>query len=329
MSLRASCNFMVILLMSLALRTPPRRAIMAHAIRGKILREGFLVSNGMENQPPCAFCNAESHSTVTPGRSFPNSAFATAAAVAEGPNWRLSGPMNCQITASVNAGLAISIGGVRIWCDALHGQKVPSFSTLTPERWSELLNHPSFQSPDLLFFTHCHADHYSADMTAAVLARYPQAFLALPKSGIPRQIVLQGESVHLQLADTDLLFVRLPHEGIQYAAVPHYGCILTHEGFRVLLTGDCAIAAPELAALVRKYPIDLAVMDFPWITLRRGREFLENVIQPHHLLVNHLPLAADDTCGYLKGARTAVGKLEKIPDLRLVTQPFQQETYLY
>ena len=63
------------------------------------------------------------------------------------------------------------------------------------------------------------------------------------------------------------------------AAVPHYGAILEREGFRILLAGDCAIAAQELADFVDGASIDLAVLPFPWITLPRGRAFVEQVIR--------------------------------------------------
>lgn len=68
---------------------------------------------------------------------------------------------HCQITLSVNAGVALHLGAMRVWSDALHDRRVVGFSTVTPERWNILQAHPDFASPDLLFFTHCHPDHYS------------------------------------------------------------------------------------------------------------------------------------------------------------------------
>lgn len=38
--------------------------------------------------------------------------------------------MSIRVTLSANAGVAIEIGGIRIWVDALHDVQVLGFSTL-------------------------------------------------------------------------------------------------------------------------------------------------------------------------------------------------------
>ena len=76
--------------------------------------------------------------------------------------------MALSVTPSVNAGISLHWGEHRIWCDALHNRQVPGLSTLTPERFQHLLSHPAFQDPELLFFTHCHPDHYSKTQTRLV-----------------------------------------------------------------------------------------------------------------------------------------------------------------
>ena len=49
---------------------------------------------------------------------------------------------HCQITLSVNAGVALHLGAMRVWSDALHDRRVVGFSTVTPERWNILQAHP-------------------------------------------------------------------------------------------------------------------------------------------------------------------------------------------
>ena len=51
---------------------------------------------------------------------------------------------HCQITLSVNAGVALHLGAMRVWSDALHDRRVVGFSTVTPERWNILQAHPDF-----------------------------------------------------------------------------------------------------------------------------------------------------------------------------------------
>ena len=67
-------------------------------------------------------------------------------------------------------------------------------------------------------------------------------------------------------------------------------------GFRVLVTGDCKLCAPELAEFLQEDgPVDLAILDFPWLTLPRGRRFVQEHIRPKALLVcHHAALRAAD-----------------------------------
>lgn len=60
----------------------------------------------------------------------------------------------------------------------------------------------------------------------------------LPEQEFDRQLVLAGPSSHLTLEGLHMDFMRLTHEGAQYREVPHYGCILEYDGFRVLIAGD-------------------------------------------------------------------------------------------
>ena len=113
--------------------------------------------------------------------------------------------------------------------------------------------------------------------------------------------------------DTVLHFFRLPHEGKAYAQVPHYGLLLSQNRFRILIAGDCEVASPALRDTLAGQAVNLAILDFPWLTLPQGRAFVREVIRPEHLLV------------YRKAAEWAVGKLPEVPDIRLLEAPFQSE----
>jgi L-ascorbate metabolism protein UlaG (beta-lactamase superfamily) len=231
----------------------------------------------------------------------------------------------CTVTLSANAGAAIQLGGRRIWSDALHRDRVPGFSILTPAQQEALWRHPDFSAPDLLFYTHCHPDHYSRELTNRALAAWPDAMPILPRRDFERQVLLTGQRARLSLDGVTLRFRRLRHEGPQYAAVPHYGCMLESGGFRVLIAGDCAPADPEVAELTGGGPVELALLNFPWLTLERGRAFLRQVIRPAHLLICHLPFAADDRWGYRQAAARSAAALPEVPDIRLLLEPFQRE----
>lgn len=232
---------------------------------------------------------------------------------------------HCTVTLSANAGGALALGHARLWYDAMHQRKIPGFSTISPALMTALEKTPAFFDPDLILYSHCHPDHFSYPLLSAAHRLWPRAKLALPEPHFPDQILLQGAS-RLSLSGLEMRFAPLPHDGAQYADVANYGCILRSGDFRVLLTGDCAVASPALADFVDGEPIDLAVLNFPWLTLPKGRAAID-AIRPRHLLIWHLPFQEDDRWGYRIAARRAVEKLNSVPDIRLMLVPLQQETF--
>ncbi|MBE6989911.1 MAG: MBL fold metallo-hydrolase [Ruminococcaceae bacterium] len=234
--------------------------------------------------------------------------------------------MNVSVTLSANAGVSLLIGGRRIWIDALHDRPTRPFSTLTPSMLAQLQLHPAFQSPDLILFTHCHPDHFSHELAAAAAETWPEAQLILPEPILPRQTLLTGDETVLDFGNLRLHFFRLPHEQPERYDSPHYGLLLTAGDCTVLVPGDSAVAAPELAAFLQDRRIDLALLNFPWITLPRGRQFIRNVLRPAHLLAFHLPFAGDDAFGYRRAARKAVEQLRDCCDVRLLDAFLQTVT---
>lgn len=231
---------------------------------------------------------------------------------------------HCEITLTANAGCALRLGRSLIFLDALHDRKVEGYSTVTPTRW-ETLQAMFPNGPDLIAFTHSHFDHFSPKLTAKAQAVWPGAKVVLPEDRVPGQRLLSAQRETLSLPGVRVVFARLPHEGEQYRGVAHYGCVLESEGFRVLFPGDCALGAPELAELVKDTgPIHAAILDFPWVTLRRGRAFVEQIIRPKVLVTVHLPFEEDDENGYRAAALRWAGEVE-VPDVRLMLRPFQQE----
>ena len=229
------------------------------------------------------------------------------------------------VTLSANAGVAVHVDGHRIWVDALHEEKQPSFSALTPELQKRMLQCEAFFAPEHICFTHCHGDHYSKRLTAAAKAMWPKAKLYLPEPEFEDQLLVAGEGRCFEAEGLTLRFIRLPHEGAEYAHVKHYGLIISAGGCNILLAGDCAVASPALAEAVGDLPIDLAILDFPWATLGKGRTFLTQTLRAKHILLCHLPFGTDDTCGYRASAERAVNALSEQMDIRLLSKPLQTE----
>lgn len=229
------------------------------------------------------------------------------------------------VTLSANAGVAICVGGIKIWVDALYADKGSTFSPLTPQLRQQVLESDAFADPDYIFYTHCHGDHYSRELTALAMEKWPKAKVFLPRQELEGQILLTDREAVVRNGDVSLRFIKLPHEGAQYADVALYGLLISAPGCSVLLPGDCQVASPVLAQAVGDAPVDLLIADFPWITLARGRAFLEEHIRPSHILAYHLPFAGDDVNGYLGSARRAAERMENV---QLLSKPLQTETII-
>jgi L-ascorbate metabolism protein UlaG (beta-lactamase superfamily) len=216
-----------------------------------------------------------------------------------------------KLTLSANAGLAIEIGGKRIWVDALHTRKQPGFSCVDDELQKKMLSHPAFQKPDIICYTHCHPDHYSRSLTEAACRIWPKAVLLVPGQTVPA-----GDKWGFSLKDLTVTFFRLPHEGQQYADTLHYGIFIQCGQENVLLSGDCAVGCEEMKGMAP----EICVVDFPWIALPKGRKVLREGICPGKIVACHIPFAGDDVNGYREAAAKAADLLENV---YLLQEPLQ------
>lgn len=203
--------------------------------------------------------------------------------------------MKLELTLSANAGVALNLDGRRIWVDALHEKRDPPFSTLNPRLQQQMLSAKAFQNPELICFTHCHDDHYSPRLTHAAGKLWPDARILVPQDSWGREVVVRSDGLSLR-------FLRLTHEGEQYAHVPHYGILISLHGKNIFLSGDCALASPELPAALGDLPIHLLIVDFPWVTHPKGKAFLQRHYPDTPRIACHLPFAEDDVFGYRRAA---------------------------
>lgn len=231
--------------------------------------------------------------------------------------------MAIRVTLSANAGVSVELGGVRVRIDALHDTRVPGFSTLDSHLLRRLWSEAAFQSPDAIVYTHCHPDHYAAHLTAEACRRWPKARLFLPRKDFPEQELLSGRETAASIGGVALHFYRLTHDGMAFAGVPHYGLTITCGKDSVLLPGDCAVASPELLPVVDGRHLRLALLNFPWITLRRGQDFLREHLHADHIALYHLPFAEDDTEGFCTAADRAAQSLSGVGAVHVLDNRFQ------
>lgn len=225
--------------------------------------------------------------------------------------------MSVQVTLSANAGVAISIGPRRIWVDALHNRRSKPFSTLTPQLQKQMLSVEAFRHPDYILYTHCHPDHYSEELTDAALAIWPKAKVLSPEG---KYGCFDGDAWCYTDESLKIRFFRLPHEGEQYRHVRHFGILICCDGQQILLPGDCAVASEELLKAVEPEKVDWMLLDFPWMTLKKGRNFLQQHFPQAKKILIHLPFAEDDRFGYRIAAEKAAALEENV---HILQDPFE------
>lgn len=232
---------------------------------------------------------------------------------------------SCQILYTANAGFFLTVGDITIAVDAFPREADRGFCALSESDFHTVCNREDTAGTRYVLATHSHPDHFCAEWNAAFLSAHPQArFLGavdrdadrslLRKAGnkLP-PIFLQDQHPTYYLPGLTLEFTRLSHEGQAFADVPNYGCLLTFTGhssdtdgpIRVLILGDAATADPQSAELAAGRTIDLALLNFPWITLPKGRRFLEDKLNVKKLAVLHLPYEDTDRNGYLDSTKKA------------------------
>lgn len=236
--------------------------------------------------------------------------------------------MKVMVTLSANAGVAIHMEEYRIWVDALHTVKQPGFSSVDVSLQKRMLQCDAFQKPDFIVCTHCHPDHYSEPLIRAAKGLWPNSRVLLPEACIEDQMLIGEREATYKLEDLTLRFLRLPHDGEQYVDCIHYGLLISLRGKTLLIPGDCKTGAEELAEKIGRTKIDLALLNFPWLTLKRGQAFVKDIMKPGQIILYHLPFAEDDCFGYRDAAKKSAHK-DECSEVTLLMEPLQRiELYI-
>lgn len=231
-----------------------------------------------------------------------------------------------KIISTANAGMLMELGENRLLIDAFHSVRYDLYQPVSRELFAKIKASPRFQDPNILFYTHCHPDHFCPEMTKEVSRLWPKTVTILPEPKADGILLSKTEET-LSIGSLDLTFRRLTHEGEPYRTVPHYGILIQKGPLTVLDPGDCELASEELASFINGRHIDIAVLNFVWLTLRKGRQFVKEVIKPDHLLICHLPDPALDVFGYKSAVEKRI--LSGFPgsDIRIIERPLQEEIF--
>ena len=232
-----------------------------------------------------------------------------------------------QLTA--NAGVLICCRGKKILADALHSEKTNRFSRVQDDVLRQVVNgEGDFADVDIALITHDHPDHYNKNWTARLLERNPGIQLVTPLRDFNEKKnvhVISRPKETLRFAGVDITCKRLVHDGSEYVSVANYGYMLDAGGCRIVLLGDGAMDAKAIAAFLEGFTPDLALLNFPFLTLKRGREILEKVIGAKQTILFHLPEPGDDINGYTQAAERILRKeYQNGPRIRLLSRSMQK-----
>lgn len=233
---------------------------------------------------------------------------------------------NIQLHFTANAGVLLRLPGLYAAVDAFHSKRTPPFSPVSDTLLSQLQASHQLDGLQAVIVSHCHPDHCTLKEVQQVLKSSPGAVLFAPEPLVDGQILLNGPACHVHTDDIAMDFYRLRHDGLKYRAKALYGITLEAGGRRVLMPGDCLDHA-GVERMMDGKETDVAILNFPWITLPKNRLFVDNVLRPKHLVIFHLPYPEDDTEGYLPATYKMADRLKNVRDVRILTQPFQEEIF--
>ena len=240
------------------------------------------------------------------------------------------GMQEIKFALSANAGLAITFPTALIWIDAIHIKKAPIYSTVTPEIWEHMLHDPdyvgaSFSGPDAIAATHCHIDHFTSEITREARSLWPSAKIVLPEKYFDDQVYISSSGMYVDINGVTIHYIKTRHSTKHFHDKNHYSLLINAGGTRIFMPADASLTDPVMHYYALNTDIDIAIVDFTWLLLGKGRSLIENDIRPKHLLVYHLPFEADDPSNYRMQVRESAPLLKSPEDVRIFSEPFQKE----
>jgi L-ascorbate metabolism protein UlaG (beta-lactamase superfamily) len=220
-----------------------------------------------------------------------------------------------QVTLLANEGILLQYNGVKILIDAFHVNKDEMFSGLSKHELDDLLEgeKPLFRDIGYVLFTHCHYDHFSADVTEAFLEKHHIKGLFMPDHPTRGFISLRdtarrqaeqtwllnlplGEKKKVPLMnEISLTVFRSVHAGKEYSDIENYCYLIDLGGRRIFIISDSEYNAPYFSNMLSGETIEAAFVNPLFLNIREGREVIIKALKPEKLVVYHIPFENKDT----------------------------------
>ncbi len=232
-------------------------------------------------------------------------------------------PEPLVLTYVANEGVLLTSGETKILVDALFDRPNPEYRAPSAETLDKMMKGIApFDGVDLVLVTHDHPDHFDAALAAHYLAEVPGPILVAPTDAVremrnvaadwakiePRVKALDmkvGEKAALEPNEIPVMALRTLHSGNREAPM-NIMYVFAVNGWRVFHEGDSPGNCAEYRAFgLGGAPIDLALVHF-WFPLEPDcARFLQEIIQPDHIALMHLPIRQEST---------APDKIEQVRD---------------
>ena len=211
-----------------------------------------------------------------------------------------------------NEGVVISIGDDRILIDALFDKPHANYRAPAAETLNKIIKGQApFEKISLILFTHKHADHFDADLTARVMENHSEALLIIPRDMVHdlqkasknwKKIKSRVKSLDLEIGESEKITIgrislracRTKHSGDRES--PHnLMYVVGLEGWRIFHEGD----SDGKFETFQKFGLggerlDLALVHF-WFPLNRdGAKILQELLVPDHIALIHLPIRLEE-----------------------------------
>ncbi len=236
---------------------------------------------------------------------------------------------NDYVLLTANAGVLICYHDKKILVDALHCEKTNRFSRVSDGLLRQIVNgEGDFADVDIALVTHDHLDHYNKNWMMRLLERNPGIELISPARDFfdrKNVHVLTRPKETLRFSGIGITCKRLLHDGSEYASVANYGYMLDVDGLHILLLGDGVMDPKAIGAFKENFTTDLALLNFPFLTLKRGRDIQARVIEAKETIFFHLPEPGDDINGYTASAQRMLLKVyQNDPSVHLLYDSMQK-----
>lgn len=252
-----------------------------------------------------------------------------------------------EITYIANEGVFISAGDKQVLIDALHKPYRPAYLSTPPETEALIMASAApFDDVDFLLVSHIHKDHFDAATVADYMKRQtevslftsgqviasvtddikPLEFEAEKEAGRARAKNMvavryeDGEHSEMEKNGIHVTAGKVAHGSERFSHIQNLGYVIQMEERSMLHVGDPGFGRADIAQLLSSTgTIDIALLPSWFVTEEEGREVIDHVIQPTHLIIVHVSPDGVDS------VQRAVDRY--YPDATVFSKPMQSVRY--